>query len=60
MMNRFDQNKLAFLSQYGKVRVVAAVPEPVLGCRLMRVEGFETKQIFSGCIIYLPERLRHC
>lgn len=50
MHKRYDQQIAAFLTQHGKESLVAPILEPFLGCKIQRVEGFDTDQLgtFSG------------
>jgi hypothetical protein len=50
MHKRYDNQTAAFLTQHGKESLLAPVLEPFLGCKIQRVEGFDTDQLgsFSG------------
>ena len=40
----YKGSRVALLTQHGKERVIAPVLEPVLGCSIERVTGFDTDQ----------------
>lgn len=41
----YCSRRVALLTQHGKERVIAPVLEPAIGCRIERVEGFDTDQL---------------
>lgn len=41
----YGGRRVALLTQHGKERVIAPVLEPSLGCRIERVEGFDTDRL---------------
>lgn len=43
--SRYDGCRVALLTQHGKQRVIAALLEPALGCRIALVTGFDTDQL---------------
>jgi hypothetical protein len=42
MSAHFEGQSIALLTQHGKEAAIAPVLEPVLGCRVLRVDGFDT------------------
>jgi hypothetical protein len=42
MSAHFEGQSIALLTRHGKEAAIAPVLEPVLGCRVLRVDGFDT------------------
>jgi hypothetical protein len=45
MMSDYVGQRIALLTQHGKERVIAPTLEPVLGCRVVRVNGYDTDRL---------------
>ena len=50
MHKRYAGQTAAFLTQHGKETLVAPILEPFLGCKIQRIDGYDTDQLgtFSG------------
>lgn len=59
MSRRYDDQVIALLTQHGKETLLTPVFEPALGCRIERVQGFDTDQLgtFAGEIKRLDGQL---
>lgn len=45
MSSAYAGERIALLTQHGKEQVLAPVLEPALGCRIVRVDGFDTDRL---------------
>ncbi len=59
MHARYPGQTVAFLTQHGKETLLAPLLEPVFGCRIQRVEGYDTDQLgtFSGEVRRLDNQI---
>lgn len=59
MKRRYEGQVAAFLTQHGKEALIAPILEPILGCQVKRIEGYDTDQLgtFSGEIKRLENQI---
>lgn len=59
MRQRYDGKTAALLTQHGKETLLAPILEPLLGCEIQHVQGYDTDQLgtFSGAIKRLDSQI---